>query len=417
MTSHYRTRRLAIAALTAVIFAGLAACSTTVPNTTLEPRTEFGRAIDQLWDNLLFWGTIVFVLVETFLIYVILRFRRREGQPAPRHVHGNTTLEIAWTLAPAVILAIIAVPTVKTIFDTQRPAPANALTVEVIGHQWWWEFRYPEYGVVTANELYLPVGRTANFALQTQDVLHSFWVPQLGGKRDLITNRTNHIWFTPESTAVWNGVCVEYCGTSHANMRFKTFVVTAEQFEAWVNHQKSGPAMASSAPAATGAQADTSAAPPAAQTPPAAAEPAQASAPSVTPAQTSGQLPTYPADRLPVYAASYNPVPEALTIGNVVGDAARGAQIYRTAPCIACHVIQGVSAGIVGPNLTHIGSRTSLGAGLFPNDARHLALWIKNSPAMKPGSKMPAFGKSAAVPAGYDDQQLADLAAYLLSLK
>ena len=405
MTSHYRTRRLAIAALTAVIVVGLVACSTTVPNTTLAPKTEFGRAIDALWDTLLFWGTIVFILVETFLIYVIVRFRRREGQPAPRHVHGNTTLEIAWTLAPAVILAIIAVPTVKTIFDTQRAAPANALTVEVIGHQWWWEFRYPQYGVVTANELYLPTGRTANFVLRTQDVLHSFWIPQLGGKRDLITNRTNHVWFTPESTAVWNGVCVEFCGTSHANMRFKTFVVSPDQFEAWTGHQKGGPVFGAAPPAApTTPPSPTAGAPPAA-------------VPAATPPATAGQLPTYPSERLPVYAASYNPVPASLTLGNVTGDAARGAQIFRTAPCIACHMIQGVSAGIVGPNLTHFGSRTSLGAGLFPNDARHLALWIKNSPAMKPGSKMPPFGKSSTMPAGYDDQQLADLAAYLLSLK
>jgi cytochrome c oxidase subunit II len=405
MTSHYRTRRLAIAALTAVIVVGLVACSTTVPNTTLAPKTEFGRAIDALWDTLLFWGTIVFILVEAFLIYVIVRFRRREGQPAPRHVHGNTTLEIAWTLAPAVILAIIAVPTVKTIFDTQRAAPANALTVEVIGHQWWWEFRYPQYGVVTANELYLPTGRTANFVLKTQDVIHSFWIPQLGGKRDLITNRTNHVWFTPESTAVWNGVCVEFCGTSHANMRFKTFVVAPDQFEAWTGHQKGGPVFGAPPPAAaTTAPSDTTATRPTA-------------VPAATPPATAGQLPTYPPERLPVFAASYNPIPASLTIGNVTGDATRGAQIFRTAPCIACHMIQGVSAGIVGPNLTHFGSRTSLGAGLFPNDARHLALWIKNSPAMKPGSKMPAFGKSSTMPAGYDDQQLADLAAYLLSLK
>jgi cytochrome c oxidase subunit II len=409
MTSHYRTRRLAIAALTAVIVAGLAACSTTVPNTTLEPKTEFGRAIDDLWDTLLFWGTIVFVLVEAFLIYVVVRYRRREGQPAPKHVHGNTTLEIAWTLAPAVILAIIAVPTVKTIFITQANAPQGNLTVEVIGHQWWWEFRYPQYGVVTANELYLPVGRTANFVLRTQDVLHSFWIPQLGGKRDLITNRTNHLWFTPESTYVWNGVCVEYCGTSHANMRFKTFVVPADQFEAWTTHQKAGPVFM---PAPTPPAAPTTAAPATQTTQPA----AQAAAPPVQP-QTAGSLPTFPAERLPVYAASYNPVPRSLTIGDVAGDPARGAQLYRTAPCIACHVVQGVSAGIVGPNLTHFGSRTSLGAGLFPNDPRHVALWIKNSPAMKPGSKMPPFGKSPTMPAGYDDQQLADLAAYLLSLK
>jgi cytochrome c oxidase subunit 2 len=304
-----------------------------------------------------------------------------------------------------VILAIIAVPTVKTIFDTQRPAPANALTVEVIGHQWWWEFRYPQYGVTTANELYLPVGRTANFVLKTQDVLHSFWIPQLGGKRDLITNRTNHLWFTPESTAVWNGVCVEYCGTSHANMRFKTFVVSAEQFDAWANHQRGGPVFGAPVPAAAVTPA------------PAAAAAAQDSVAPSTPPPAAGQGPTYPADRLPIHAASYNPVPEDLTIGNVTGDASRGAQLYRTAPCIACHAIQGVSAGIVGPNLTHFGSRTSLGAGLFPNDARHVALWIKNSPAMKPGSTMPPFGKSATMPAGYDDQQLADLAAYLLSLK
>ena len=408
MTSHYRTRRLAIAALTAVIVVGLAACSTTVPNTTLEPKTEFGRAIDDLWDTLLFWGTIVFVLVEAFLIYVIVRYRRREGQPAPRHVHGNTTLEIAWTLAPAVILAIIAVPTVKTIFVTQANAPQGSLTVEVIGHQWWWEFRYPQYGVVTANELYLPVGRTANFVLKTQDVLHSFWIPQLGGKRDLITNRTNYLWFTPESTYVWNGVCVEYCGTSHANMRFKTFVVAPDQFEAWTTHQKAGPVFMAAPAPTTPATGDSAAQ---------ATQPApQASALPAAPQQASS-LPTFPADRLPLYAASYNPVPSSLSIGNVTGDAGRGAQLFRTAPCIACHVVQGVSGGIVGPNLTHFGSRTSLGAGLFPNDARHVALWIKDSPAMKPGSKMPPFGKSPAMPAGYDDQQLADLAAYLLSLK
>jgi cytochrome c oxidase subunit 2 len=245
-------------------------------------------------------------------------------------------------------------------------------------------------------------------------VLHSFWIPQLGGKRDLITNRTNHLWFTPESTAVWNGVCVEYCGTSHANMRFKTFVVPPEQFEAWVNHQRGGPAFAAAAPApATGAAQTAPDTAPATRT----TQPApQASAPPIPP-QTAGALPTFPAERLPVYAASYNPVPSNVTMSNVTGDAARGAQLFRTSPCIACHVIQGVSAGIVGPNLTHFGSRTSLGAGLFPNDARHLALWIKNAPAMKPGAVMPAFGKSATMPAGYDDQQIADLAAYLLSLK
>jgi cytochrome c oxidase subunit 2 len=125
-------------------------------------------------------------------------------------------------------------------------------------------------------------------------------------------------------------------------------------------------------------------------------------------------------DSLPEHVRATTPIPAGLTMANVTGDAARGAQLFSRAtpiPCGACHTIQGVAGGIVGPNLTHVGSRTSIGAGLYPNDARHLALWIKNSPAMKAGSKMPAFGKSAQIPMGLDDQQIADLAAYLLSLK
>ncbi len=177
-------------------------------------------------------------------------------------MHGNTTLEIAWTIAPAVILTFIAIPTVRTIFRTQARAVPNALQVEVVGHQWWWEFRYPQYTtrtptgrvdtLVTANDLYLPIGRTANFTLRTKDVLHSFWIPQLGGKRDLISNHTNYLWFTPDtslSTTVFNGSCNEYCGASHANMRFRTFVVTPTEFDGWVQHQLSPAAFAVAPPA------------------------------------------------------------------------------------------------------------------------------------------------------------------------
>jgi cytochrome c oxidase subunit 2 len=131
----------------------------------------------------------------------------------------------------------------------------------------------------------------------------------------------------------------------------------------------------------------------------------------------AGQYPTYPVEKLPPHTLPSTPVPKGLSIATVAGDAARGAQLYRTGACIGCHYIEGVSPGRIGPSLTHVGSRTTIGAGLYPNDARHLALWIKNAPAMKPGSLMPAFGKSAQVPAGYNDQQIADIAAYLLSLK
>ena len=385
----------------AALPAALAACSSHVPNTTLSPQTEFGRDIDELFDILAIGGITVFVLVTIALLFVVVRYRHRAGAPEPKAVHGNAVLEIVWTLIPAVVLAFIAVPTVRTIFSTQAQAGPNALQVEVIGHQWWWEFRYPQYDVVTANELYLPVGRTVDFALMTADVLHSFWIPQLGGKRDLVSNDTNHVWFTPESAFAWNGFCAEYCGSSHANMRFRVFTVPPEQFERWVEHQKSPPAVGAAAPpSGTG---DTTAA-----TPPAA------------PATTQGGVAVIPVDSLPEHARSTTPVPAGLTMTNVTGEPGRGAELFmRTTPmpCAACHAVQGVATGIVGPNLTHVGSRTSIGAGLFPNDARHLALWIKNSPAMKPGSKMPAFGKSAQVPLGLDDQQIADLAAYLLSLK
>ena len=385
----------------AALPAALAACSSHVPNTTLSPQTEFGRDIDELFDILAIGGITVFVLVTIALLFVVVRYRHRAGAPEPKAVHGNAVLEIVWTLIPAVVLAFIAVPTVRTIFTTQAEAGPNALQVEVIGHQWWWEFRYPQYDVVTANELYLPVGRTVNFALVTADVLHSFWIPQLGGKRDLVSNDTNHVWFTPESAFAWNGFCAEYCGSSHANMRFRVFTVPPEQFERWVEHQKSPPAVGAAAPPSdTG---DTTAA-----TPPA------------VPATTQGGVAVIPVDSLPEHARSTTPVPAGLTMTNVTGEPGRGAELFmRTTPmpCAACHAVQGVATGIVGPNLTHVGSRTSIGAGLFPNDARHLALWIKNSPAMKPGSKMPAFGKSAQVPTGLDDQQIADLAAYLLSLK
>ena len=132
--------------MAAVLPAALAACSSHVPNTTLSPNTEYGRAIDDLFDILLIGGVTVLVLVFIGLAFVLVKYRHREGAPEPKAIHGNAILEIVWTLIPAVMLAFIAVPTVHTIFRTQAEAGPNALQVEVIGHQWWWEFRYPQYG-------------------------------------------------------------------------------------------------------------------------------------------------------------------------------------------------------------------------------------------------------------------------------
>jgi cytochrome c oxidase subunit 2 len=416
-------------ALTALLLGALAACGPSHPLSVFTDYTEFNREIGYLFKILIWLGMIVFVFVEALLIFTIVKYRRREGQRAPEHVHGNTTLEITWTVIPALILVFIAVPTVRTIFKTQAKAKPDALQVEVIGHQWWWEFRYPEYGITTANELYLPIGRTVNFKLQTQDVLHSFWIPQLGGKRDLISNHTNYLWYTPDSvgTSGWVGHCVEYCGASHANMRFRAFTVTPQEFQGWVAHMQ-GSAPNPLQPAAPAA-------------------PATAPATGATPVQTASVLPTpataqaapaavaaytgFPREQLAPHLVPDTPVPAGLQFpANLTGDAARGGMAFATGRggCIGCHAIKGVptAMGIVGPNLSRFGNRTTLGAGFYPNDARHLALWIKNARRMKPGSVMPTLGKGEYDPQlktttpdvmALDDQTIADIVAYLLSLK
>lgn len=401
MPFHPRPRRLAQAALTVALALFVVACGNH-PDTIFHHRTDFNRDVDFLFKILLWAGGFVFVFVEGILVFTMFRFRHRPGQAEPKHVHGNTTLEITWTVIPLLILALIAIPSIRTIFKTEAPARPDALQVEVIGHQWWWEFRYPQYKVITANELYLPVGRTVNFSLRTDDVIHSFWIPQLSGKRDVVhKDRPNYMWFTPDSSFVWNGACAEYCGASHSNMRFKVFTVPPAQFATWIKHQQQGPVFPAPAAAAT----DTSKGAAAAATV-AAAEPADTA---------TG---TWPRDKLPSWTIPETPVPANVTVAATSGDATRGAQLFKTGACIGCHTIQGVSPGIIGPNLTHVGSRTTIAGALYPNDLEHLRLWIKDARAMKPGSIMPPMGKGLPETMGtFTDQQIADIAAYISSLK
>ena len=475
-----RLRRLASYAMVAALAVAAVSCNEAHPNTTLVPHSDLGREIDFLWDRLLLLGTIVFVLVEAALIYVVFRYRRRENQGPPPQTHGNVKLEIAWTLIPAVILVFIAVPTVRTIFITQAQAAPGSLNIDVTGHQWWWEFRYAEYGVTTANEIYLPVGRTVNFRLRSADVIHSFWTPQLGGKRDVVTNRTNYLWYTPDSstaTSVWNGFCVEYCGASHANMRFRVFTVTPQQFDSWIAGQKlparygavAGPAAPAggqipppieapgmTVPAGTQAQtpAAQSAAPRIAQqssgtqapggTQPAVPRPqnpeanpgAQIGVKTAGPSGAtfaSAAIPAgyiFPRENIPDFAVPHAPIPADVKFtAGLTGNAARGKQVFSSSACIGCHSIAGNPAamGIAGPNLTHVGSRSTIAAGRYPNTAAYLALWIKNARKMKPDVLMPTLGmdeydpvlkaKVTSATGGLTDQQIADIVAYLTALK
>ena len=452
-----RLRRLLAAALPALIVVALTACSNAqYPNSIFHRNTEFNRDVGYLFDILLWLGGFVFVFVEGILLYTIFKYRRKSDSDRPKHVHGNTTLEILWTAIPALILAFIAVPTVRTIFKTQATASADALQVEVWGHQWWWEFRYPQYTtagmngkidtLVTANELYIPVGRKVNFKLQTIDVLHSFWIPQMGGKRDLITNHVNYLWFTPDSVGegAWNGFCAEFCGASHANMHFKVFTVTPANFDSWTKHQLS--------PAAFGAVAMTPA--PAvvtpvdtakrrlAQTPQSVPGPAELSTSptggpataSVPPAAASVQqagFADFPRAKIPAHVMPRTPLPAGLTYNaSLTGDPQRGLDFMTKqmgGGCIGCHAISGnpMMQAKVGPNLTHFAGRTTLAGGIYPNDTKHLTLWLKNARRMKPGVIMPTLGAGEYDPVakmfipktGLNDQQIADIVAYLQALK
>lgn len=341
-------------ALGALVVAG---CSSSLNQSSLNPQSVETEQIDQLWRLVLVLATLVFVVVEAALVVSIIKWRKRPGDDTePKQTHGNTSLEIAWTIVPAVILAVLAVPTLQTLFDLRAPAEGpDVVTVEVVGHQWWWEFRYPDLTgpggrpLTTANELHIPAGRTTNLVMTSADVLHSFWVPALAGKRDLVPGRPTEIKITPNEDAVGvhNGQCAEFCWLGHADMRVQVVVESQQDYEAWVADQL---------------------------------EPAQ--------------------------------VP---TSGPAVG----GFETF-TQLCTACHqaLVQGeagpeVVGTAIGPDLTHFGSRRMLGSAILENTPEHLALWI-DSPesvkAMAPELNDLAEGLVLGMPDyGLDPEQIAAL--------
>ena len=205
--------------------------------------TDMGPAIMSLYSTFFWLALIVFLAVEGLLIYAAVRFRRKKTDTErPEQVHGNTRVELAWTIAPAIIILLITIPTVQTIFELASPPDSeDQVQVRVVGKQWWWIFEYPELGIVTANELHLPAGRTAVFNIESDDVIHSFWFPQMGGKRDATPGHTNFMYFTPKQSGRFWGACTEFCGTQHANMRKELVVHSNDDFEAWVEQQRTIP--------------------------------------------------------------------------------------------------------------------------------------------------------------------------------
>lgn len=333
-----RTRSLVVPAFLIGILI-LQACGGDHPQSTLAPSSDVARSIDGLFRTIVWWALGVLVVVAVALFYTLVRFRERPGGERPKPIHGHTVLEIGWTLPPAIILIAIAIPTIQTIFVIDRPPETEALVIEATGHQWWWEFHYPESGIVTANEAHIPVGRTVDFRLRSADVLHSFWVPKLGGKRDMVPGRENMLWFTADSAGDYWGQCAEYCGTDHALMLFRIIADEPDQFDAWL-------------------------------------------ASEAQPAET-------PDD-----------------------DAARrGRRVFTGNACVGCHTVRGTAevGAVFGPDLTHIGSRTTIGAGILENTRENLERWLRETQEVKPGNLMPQISLT--------DEEIRDLAAYLMSLR
>lgn len=188
----------------------------------------------------------LFVAISALLVYAIVRYRARpeDEEIEPPQVFGSTEIELSWTIIPVLIIVVLFLTTAGVIFGLQDfPEPRNALEVTVVGHQFWWEFRYPQLGVVTANELHIPASdpqhpRPTFMKLTSADVDHSFWVPQLAGKVDLLPNRVNELWMDPHQPGVYEGQCAQLCGVEHAKMLLRVYVDTPEQFQAWVQQQQ-----------------------------------------------------------------------------------------------------------------------------------------------------------------------------------
>jgi cytochrome c oxidase subunit II len=324
--------RAAVLAAGALLTAG---CSG--PQSALDPA---GRGAERI--AALFWVMTAGSVVVWLAVIALALYATRARPEAHSRRRANLLIIGGGAVIPTVVLAGLLVYGLALMPDLLAPAPEGGLRIAVSGEQWWWRVRYlrPDGGAVElANEIRLPVGEPVEFTLQSPDVIHSFWIPSLGGKMDMIPGRVTRLTLVPIRTGVFRGACAEYCGTSHALMAFAVAVLEREDFARWLAHQ---------------------------------AEPAQE-----------------PAEPRAVH----------------------GQELFLANGCGACHTIRGTAAdGVVGPDLTHVGSRLSLGADILPNEPDAFLRWIARTEEVKPGVHMPAFGMLPA-------EDLQALAVYLDGLQ
>jgi cytochrome c oxidase subunit II len=241
-------RELALSALSSVLLPpnALAEPSHLTVTNIFAPQSTPAKSIFDLSIFVLVVTGIIFIVVVTLLVYSISKFRAKSPthNSEPAQVYGSTQIELAWTIIPILIVVVLFLATARVLHAVQdAPKPASAVEVTVIGHQFWWEYRYPKLGVVTANELHIPVSDPVHptptfLQLLSADTDHSFWIPQLAGKTDLIPNHPNSMWMDPHHKGVFVGQCAQYCGTQHAKMLLRVSVDSPEDFAEWVREQQ-----------------------------------------------------------------------------------------------------------------------------------------------------------------------------------
>ena len=351
-----RTPRLLGGVLVAFLTFVASACSGSGPQSTLNPKGPISKQIDDLWQLVYVLAFAVFIFVMGLLVWSIVRYRDKGDDIEPKQIHGNTVIELGGVVFSVVLLTIIGVPTVQTLLEIRAiPEGPDVIQVQVIGHQWWWEFEYPGFTspdgrqLTTANELHIPADRTVNLNMTSFDVIHSFWVPALNGKRDSVPGQTSNLTLEADSVvlrdsddhvptdfgadldpgliAVIPGQCAEFCGLAHADMRIRVFVHTDGGFAEWVEEQLR---------------------------------------PAALPRGVDDDDPS---------------------------DAALGFTVFDVL-CTTCHEATIINADgeveVIGnrraPNLTHFGSRATFGGATFLNDANHenLRAWLDNPSDLKP---------------------------------
>jgi cytochrome c oxidase subunit 2 len=296
----------------------------------------------------LFVTLSIFLIVGGLLLYVVIRYRYRpddvNADQEPPQIYGSTQIELSWTVIPILIVVMLFLATARVIFSTQdAPKPAAALDVTVVGHQFWWEFRYPKLGIVTANELHIPVSDPKHptptyLTMSSADTDHSFWIPRLAGKTDLIPNRVNTMWIDPEAAGLYLGQCAQYCGIQHAKMLLRVYADSPSDFAIWVSRQQ----------------------------------------------QTA--------------------------VNDNSPDVAEGRNVFMQNACIGCHAVTGTdAAGTLGPDLTHLASRSTIDSGSVPNTPENLRAFIQDPTHFKPGVLMPQLPLA--------DHDLDAITRYLTTLK